>query len=162
MAAEEDIKAYITSLDIAIKKERNSIAFYKTASRIVYSEGVKELFTELMKGELEHERMLTEYRKKVTSGKMMDPTELDIQDFEDPETSGKSLYPLIIALKREEKAMDFYRNLADITSEPGLEALYGKLNEEEGEHYRRVKVMMNDMVHSRDRTRSLSEEDQNL
>jgi len=162
MTDDEDVQAYINSLDIAINKEKNAIAFYKTAARIVQNEGAQGLFRDLMEGEREHERMLTDYRMKVTSEKMMDPADLEIQVFEDSETSGKSLYPLIIALKREEKAMEFYESLSVRTPDPGLKALYGRLSEEEGKHLGRIKTMMNDMVHSRDRTRSLSEKDQNI
>ncbi len=140
---------YVKSLDIAIGKEQAAHAFYEKARKNSLNPGIRDLFGELMEEEIRHERMLIDYRHKITTEEHVKPSEVDIQIPGDLDAPKTSLYPLIIAMKREENAVIFFNDLSETTQDAGLKALYVKLRKEEIKHLERIRKMFNDEIRSR-------------
>ena len=159
MPGEQEIQTYVNSLDIAIKKEQESNAFYKKASETVTNIGVREFFRELMEEEIKHEKILTDYRDRLLSEKKVDPSDLSIRNLRDLGISRTLLSldmdddttiqdALIIAMKREEKAVELFHNLALTTPDAGLKALFEKLREEEIKHLKRIESIYDDVIYT--------------
>ena len=159
MPGNSEIQAYVNSLDIAIRKEQDSYGFYRKAGETVTNMGVREFFKELMNEEIRHEKILTDYRDRITAEKKIDPTDLSIRNVKDLGISRTLLSldmdedtsiqdALIIAMKREEKAVELFHNLAAVTTEEGLRTLFEKLREEEIKHLKRIETMYDDFIYA--------------
>ena len=149
MTANPEIKVYVNSIDIAIQKEQDSYGFYKQAADTVSNMGVSGFFKELMNEEIRHEKILTDYRGKITAEEKVNPADLSIRNAHELGISRSLLSldmdsdttiqdALIIAMKREEKAVDLFHNLALTTNHDGLKQLFEKLREEEIKHLKRI------------------------
>jgi len=136
---------YRRTLTMAIEKEQDSYSFYKKAMGIVKGAGLKEFFSWLVNEEIRHEKILTEFRDKILNEKDFSREELKIEGVHDIGL-GKYLVPedidedsayqdaLIIAMKREEKAVALFTDLEAVTPYKELKDLYAKLKEEETKH----------------------------
>jgi len=159
LSGNSEIQAYVNSIDIAIKKEQDSYAFYEKAAGTVTNTGVRGFFKELMDEEIRHERILTDYRNKITEEEKVDPTDLSIRNVKELGISRTLLSldmdedttiqdALIIAMKREEKAVELFHNLAAVTTDDGLRTLFEKLREEEIKHLKRIETMYDDVIYA--------------
>jgi len=159
LPGEQEIRSYVNSLDIAIEKERDSYTFYEKASETVTNMGVREFFKELKEEEIRHERILTDYRDRITAENRIDPADLSIRNVRDLGISRTLLSldmdgdtgiqdALIIAMKREEKAVELFHNLSVTTPDAGLKALFEKLREEEIKHLKRIETMYDDVIYA--------------
>ena len=143
--ADDILDMYRHTLTMAIEKEQDSYRFYKKAMSIVKGTGLKEFFSWLVNEEIRHERILTEFRDKVLNEKDFSKEELKIEGVHDI-SLGKYLVSedidedsgyqdaLIIAMKREEKAVALFTDLKAMTTYKELGDLYSKLKEEETKH----------------------------
>ncbi len=121
--------------------------------------GVREFFKELMEEEIRHEKILTDYRNRLTADSKIDPAALSIQNIRDLGISrtllsldmdgdSKIQDALIIAMKREEKAVEMFHNLAVTTPDPGLKGLFEKMREEEIIHLKRIETIYDDVIYT--------------
>jgi len=150
-------KVYANSLEIAIKKEQDAQRFYEGASALVDNQGVKKFFDDLKNVEVGHERMLSEFRDKINRQYGIQPEDLDVKDVKDLGI-GKYLHDvhlqpnstyqdaLIIAMKKEEGAVEFYTTQAMITQDGDLRSLFEKLRDEEIGHLKSLEVRYDDDI----------------
>ena len=136
---------YERTLTMAIEKEQDSYGFYRKAMSIVKGSGLKEFFSWLVNEEIRHERILTEFRDKLLKENDLPGLDLrteGVQELglgkylvsEDIDEDSSYQDALIIAMKREEKAVSLFTDLEKVTSYKELKDLYAKLKEEETRH----------------------------
>jgi len=139
------LDSYKHTLNIAIGKEQEAYGFYEKAKNMVQSAGLKGFFSWLMDEEIRHEKILTDFREKIEKDESLHNEELKIvgvQDLglgkylvaEDMDEDSTYQDALILAMKREEKAVALFTDLEAITPLKELKKLYGKLREEEVKH----------------------------
>ncbi len=143
----EIMEAYISTLDLAIKKEQDSYAFYKQAMELVKNPGLKDFFAYLVSEEVRHEKILSEFKDRVKTDQDFHQESLRIQDDRDLGLSKylviegleeNSTYQdaLILAMKREETAVTLFTDLEAVTPHPDLKKVFSKLKVEEIRHLR--------------------------
>lgn len=145
----EILDMYKHALTVAIEKEQDSYKFYERAKNTVQNPGIKDFFNWLMEEEVRHEDILTNFRDKVLVDEDLHGEELAIAGINDlgigkylvlediDEDSGYQ-DALILAMKREEKAVLLFTDLEAATPHPALKELLGKLKEEEIKHLKRL------------------------
>jgi rubrerythrin len=145
----EILDMYKRALTIAIEKEQDSYKFYEKAMNTVQNPGIKGFFKWLMEEEIRHEDILTNFRDKVLVEEELQSQDLAIKGINDLGI-GKYLVPedidedsgyqdaLILAMKREEKAVLLFTDLEAATPHTQLKELLGKLKEEEVRHLKRL------------------------
>jgi rubrerythrin len=121
----------LTSLEVvgmAIRSEEDAAKFYSHIADMIDNEGVSIKYRHLAKEEAGHRKMLVELYKKIL-GHEENPPQIPGK----PETAEGSPIPkdisnslealLILALKREQAAKDFYRQAAAATDLSGKRIL---------------------------------------
>ncbi len=145
MTSEREVRLYIKALSFAIKMEEDSTVFYENASEIVGESNARRIFHELKAEEIRHANILMDFRTRLSATIKLDPEnatlgsimQIEMSSFLLPHelNEGTSIKDaLTLAIKREEKAADLFHNLANITANDGLSALYGRLRREEEKH----------------------------
>ena len=134
----------------AIGKEREAVAFYEDASKQETYSGAKKLFEDFANEERRHEALL----KGLLAGdaKLSEYTFEWIPDIkrsnymeEMPYEQGMS-YPdiLRLAMKREEKSLQLYRDLYEKTDDPQLLETLKILRQEEAKHKLALETLYDD------------------
>lgn len=132
---DEKLKAVIT---FAIDREKEAVQFYQDLQSRVKFEPFKEVLSDFEDMEKSHIRVLEHFERsnfvptdlpKVESLSIaeyildVEPNEeMDFQDI------------IIIAMKREEKAENLYKNLAETTNNKEIKNLFLRLASEEAKH----------------------------
>ena len=148
--SEINTNSNLNALSIALKKEEDSLTFYKNAEKTVQFKPLKELFKDLAKQEMIHKNILMKEMKKLEGGaKMVDKMTMGEEKMEDYGLS-KYLTPqnvkptmgyqdaLIVAMKREEKACELFEYLKTITTDNNLKTTFNTLLKWEIEHLRKL------------------------
>ncbi len=136
------------ALDFAIAKEREAEAFYKEWAQKVSDPAAKGLFAELAGIEHGHAEMLN----RITPADMMaryepPPTDLHLSDWlvDVPASPDLTLQEaLIVAMKREERAVALYTRLAEMNGE--AKSLFRALAREEASHKSRLEASYDDEI----------------
>lgn len=141
-------KSNLNAISIALKKEEDSFIFYKNAEKTVQFKPLKTLFRDLAKQEVKHKSILIKEAKKLEGGaKKVDKLTKGPGKTKDYGLS-KYLLPqnvkptmgyqeaLIIAMKREEKAVELFDYLKSITTDKNLKNTFNTLYKWEIEHLR--------------------------
>ncbi|MEK7414146.1 MAG: NAD(P)H-dependent oxidoreductase subunit E [Planctomycetota bacterium] len=129
-------------LQRAIRDEEAANAFYQSIERKASNPTVKLLFLQLARDELQHKSFLEQCQTDpVLLAKL--PTCIDFGVSStvpepDPSQDLKPADAIALAMKREQRAMDLYRTLADATQDPALRATLAGLARMEQEHKRRL------------------------
>ena len=136
----------------AVVKEQESFEFYKNALEIVKDAGAIQLLDELAKEELSHKERLENFKpgdlKDVELKKIND---LRIADFlvEDDITDKSGFQGVLIkAMKKEQKAYEFFSGMIDAIDDPDVRRLFEILANEELEHKNKLEIYYDDFVYS--------------
>ena len=128
----EDIIAF------AIKKEEEAIDSYGSMAEKAKSPGIKELLLELQEEEKNHKKLLQKItEEKIESLKIKDVTDLKISDYlvEEPPSPDMSFQDLLIlAAKKEQRAVELYSDLGNKAEEEELKKLFDFLVMQEKSH----------------------------
>lgn len=143
----ENLKAII---DYAIEKEIEAQEFYLELSRDETMSGSKEMFADFAKEEKKHQQMLenmnsdnfVDYQFKwITDLKRSDY----VVDLEYKKGMGYQEI-LMIAMKREEKALELYNQLQDNAEDDNQKKLFKILCQEEAKHKLALETMYDDYM----------------
>jgi len=137
-------------LDFAIKAEIEAFEFYKDLASKVESPTMKQVFLDFADEELEHKAKLEKSKAKKSLG----PTHRNIPDMKiseytaDVEPTANMDYQsaLILAMKREQKACQLYRDLAEIAESEPAKQTFLVLAEEEAKHKLRFETEYDQVV----------------
>jgi rubrerythrin len=107
-------------VELALAKEREAAANYDTLAKKVTRESSKKLFLRLAQEERKHEEKL----KKITPESLVSfrpekVVDLHLADkLDEPQVTENLTYlqSLTVAIKREERALEFYRSLSEVAS----------------------------------------------
>ncbi len=143
----ENLKAVI---DYAIEKEKEAEAFYLELSSEESMSGSKQLFSDFAKEERKHQKMLQDMNAGDLAGyRFKWITDLKRSDFVvDLEYSKGMGYQeiLMIAMKREEKALELYNQLQDNAEDDKQKKLFKILCQEEAKHKLTLETMYDDYM----------------
>ncbi len=143
----ESLKAVI---DYAIEKEKEAEAFYLELSKEESMSGAKKLFADFAKEEKKHQQMLQGLSAGALVGYKMEwITDLKRSDFVvDLEYSKGMGYKeiLMVAMKREEKALALYNHLQEHTDAGDQKKLFKILCQEEAKHKLTLETMYDDYM----------------
>jgi rubrerythrin len=125
---------------LALEKEREAVQFYTQASAMVANPGTKVMLKELADEEEKHVAMLAD----IQSGKAIEevgtkllPPAMDLGKYLVSEAIHDNSTPqdiMIIAIKREDKAIAFYSSQLPIVSGTDLQSVFEHLLTWEQEH----------------------------
>ncbi len=137
-------------LDFAIREEEEAYEFYKAWTDKLSLPGSQKVFDELAKEELKHKALLLDVKK----GKKFQPKSEKITDLKIAETvSDVSASPdsdyqdaLIISMKKEKDAFMLYSDLAALTGDDEIQALFRTLAQEEAKHKMKLEILYDEDV----------------
>jgi rubrerythrin len=133
-----ETKTFRQVIEFAIQREEDAIKAYGNMLEMAETPGLKTLLTELQSEERNHKKLLQDLtEEKIESLKMEDVIDLKISDFlvEEPPGAGMSFQDLLIlAAKKEQKAVDLYSSLAENASEEEIRKLFEFLVVQEKSH----------------------------
>jgi rubrerythrin len=145
-------KQNLNALTIALKKEEDSYAFYKNAEKTVMFKPLKGLFKDLAKQEILHKNIIVKEMKKLEGGAkaVESMTQSSIKGKLKDYGISKYLTPqhvkptmgyqdaLIVAMKREEGAVELFDYLKSITTDKDLKKIFDELYKWEVEHLKKL------------------------
>jgi rubrerythrin len=139
-------------INFAIEKEKEAVSFYEDASRQEIYAGAKEAFEEFAREERKHQSMLEGFLKG--EFKISDYTFKWIPDMKrsdylvDIEYQKGMHYEdmLRLAMKKEEKALKLYNELAKKTEREDLITLFKVLSQEEAKHKLALETLYDDYM----------------
>jgi rubrerythrin len=141
-------------ITFAIRKEADAATLYETYANKVTSRGIKKMFEELMKQELGHKKMLQGItEQKVGDYKLTDIPDLKISDYSQEQAFKPDMNfqeALLLAIKREENALNLYNNLVKSTNSSQLQKLFKTLAQEEAKHKLRLETEYDEHVYKWD------------
>jgi len=135
-----NFKTIQEALEFAINKEKEAVAFYSELSKKESIADLATTFRELAQEEANHVKLLTSISKKKTvveSGELKKVPNLKISEYL-VEMEYSEHMPmqdiLVLAMKREEKALKLYTNLAACSMDDEFTKLFKFLAQEEAKH----------------------------
>jgi len=137
-------------VDFAIKKEEKAMEFYRKCSEWAKNPGIKEFFDEMVTEEQSHRDML----------RKLDPLNLDKIELREVENLKISDYlmdvtfsdeityqdALILAMKKEEKALAFYSGWKNKCMSEKASKLFQILENEEEKHKRKLEKLYDEDI----------------
>lgn len=141
---------YEEIIKFAIEKEKEAAAFYEDASLQEPYSGAKEIFESFAKEEKKHRAMLEDFLKgerNFSEYKFTWIPDMRRSDYlVDLEYEKGMPYSdiLRLAMKREEKALRLYNELAEKTDEGSLTKVFHMLAQEEAEHKLALETLYDD------------------
>ena len=147
----ESLKAII---DFAIEKEKEAAEFYDHISKEASMAGVKDMLKELATEERKHQALLTGLDKKGITEGLEDYKFEWIKDIKrsnfvvDMEYQDGMAYNdiLLLAMKREEKALELYNKLLDNAQTEEQKKVFKMLCQEEAKHKLNFETMYDDYM----------------
>lgn len=137
---------------LAIEREEEAYDFYMSAAEEAETQASTKLLRELAQQEIGHKEKLKAALKEdvcSTFGCTLEETrELSLGDYlKDiplkPSSSPQEI--LIVAIKREEGAFQFYKSLSELTEDPNHRTVFETLAKEEQNHKQRLERMYDDI-----------------
>jgi len=132
-------------LDAAVQREDEAHAFYLRISKGQSNATVKQTFAELAADELSHKEFLQAcLRDPALLSKMPTPKDYKVAEATEEPAFSIAMKPaeaLALAMKKEEGAARFYRNLAESTSDPVLATMFTNLARMELGHKTRIETL---------------------
>ena len=133
-----DQKAFEEIILFAIRKEVEAATLYRIYSNLAKSQNLKKMFQDLEAEELKHKTILETLKNEdLTRYRFQKMPDLKISNY----SLEKDYYPemnyqeaLILAMKREEKSVKLYQDLAKEATEPELKKMFQILAQEESKH----------------------------
>ena len=140
----EEIMSY------AIQKEKEAAAFYKELSKQEKSIGAQETFIDFAKEEQRHKEMLENFTRANAAGNRLETIpNLKRSDYIVEMTYEKNMAYheiLMLAMKREEKALKLYNSLLDNTDNADQKKIFKVLCQEEAKHKLALETMYDDYM----------------
>lgn len=125
-------------IEFAIKREEEAIKAYGDIAAIAKTPGLKKLLLDLQDEERNHKKLLQDItEEKIESLEIKEVADLKISDYlvEEPPSSDMNFQDLLIlAAKKEQKAVDLYSDLKKKSSNKELEKLFEFLIQQEKSH----------------------------
>ncbi|MEW6260356.1 MAG: ferritin family protein [Thermodesulfobacteriota bacterium] len=150
-----EVDSYEAIVQYAIQKEREAAEFYETLSRMAVMEGVRDMLTEFAAEERKHERILkdvdctneckiatSQYHFRWISDIKRSDLLLDIPF--DPNMGYRDV--LIVAMKREEKALALYNELLEKSQSEQAKNVFKLLCQEEAKHKLKLETLYDDFM----------------
>lgn len=119
---------FIRIMDLGIKREIEAFNFYNDVQKRIEDKGLKIIFNDLAKQELGHRNLLEEFKynpdmpvkmsKPVTDYGLAEKVDLPVLSVD-----MKPAEALALAMKKEQQAVEFYRNLAESTEDDEIKKL---------------------------------------
>jgi rubrerythrin len=137
-------------MNFAIEKEIEAATFYEEASKTETFSGAKETLESFAKEERKHQDMLEHFSKEniehYTIEKIPDLKRSDY--LVDLEYEPGMAYPdlLRLAMKREEKAHNFYTDFSEGADTPDHKKLFQVLAQEEAKHKLKLETLLDDYL----------------
>ncbi len=149
-----DFKDIQEILDFAISKEKEAADFYTTAAKEETMSGAKEMLKEFAQEELKHKKLLEEFKVKGFASGIADYKFKWIVDIKrsnyavDLEYHKGMTYNelLMLAMKREEKALALYNELQAKSDTPEGKKLFKMLCQEEAKHKLKLETLYDDYM----------------
>lgn len=142
------------AIDFAIEREAGAIAFYEGASKVAKRPEAKAMFEELAAEERKHRKLLEGINKKAVSKyTIKNIPDLKISDYlVDMEFSSDMQYNeiLILAMKREQKSIQLYKDLESKSDDPEVKKLFQTLAQEEAKHKLRLETEYDEYILTQD------------
>ena len=143
----QDIEA---AFSMAISRELEANAFYSRAAKSARDVEVKHVFEQLAGDEMGHFELLQQFRADPTiSHKMAAPAKdyklaeaVELPSFSD---DMKPRDAIALAMKKEQQAVEFYRDLASLASDAGLKDIFQNLANMELGHKQRLENVFVDV-----------------
>ena len=137
-------------IDFAIQKEEKAMEFYRECAERAKNPGLKEFFREMEAEEKGHRDMLKNLDSLNLDGVKLEKVEnLKISDYLVEVTfseNGTYQEALIIAMKKEEKAMAFYGGWKDKCVNEKAAKLFQVLANEEEKHKRKLEKLYDEDI----------------
>ncbi len=137
-------------LKFAIERETEAIESYEDMSLKAELPGIKDLMLELKAEEENHKKLLLDLTpEKISNLKIRDVIDLKISDYlvEEPVDSSMNFQDLLIfAAKKEQKAAELYKNLAERTQSDKVKKLFEFLTEQEKSHKLKLEIKYEEKV----------------
>ncbi len=125
-------------IEFAIKREEDAIKAYGELADIAKTPGLKKLLLDLQEDERNHKKLLQDItEEKVESLEIKEIDDLKISDYlvEEPPSPDMNFQDLLIlAAKKEQKAVDLYSDLERKVSKKELKKLFEFLIQQEKSH----------------------------
>ncbi len=125
-------------IEFAIKREEEAIKAYGDLAGIAKTPGLKRFFLDLQEEERNHKKLLQDItEEKVESLEIKEVDDLKISDYlveESPSPDMNFQDLLILAAKKEQKAVDLYSDLERKVSKKELKKLFEFLIQQEKSH----------------------------
>ncbi|MFX1367267.1 MAG: ferritin family protein [Promethearchaeota archaeon] len=147
-------KSFEQLISLAIKREEEAFDFYTKAAEHAEQKSSTKLLQELAKQEVKHKEKL---QKALGEGVCDTFTCTTLEEFEghdlsrylldiplEPSSSSQDI--LIVAIKREESARDFYKALSELTGNASHRAVFETLAKEEQNHKDRLEGMYDEHI----------------
>jgi rubrerythrin len=141
-------------VNFAIEKEKEAVAFYTGLAKQEAFSGSKDLFTDFAKEEAKHEKLLLEFKSKGFTQAMKDYKLKWIKDIKRSDYVVELEYRkgmayneiLMLAMKREEKALKLYNEFLKQVETPDSQKLFKMLCQEEAKHKLALETMYDDYM----------------
>ncbi len=147
------IKTLKEILDIAVQKEADAHAFYSLALKIVKDLSAKELLKEFANIELKHRKILENFDLDKIDEQhhtIKQPHDLHISQYliDTEITQDSTIQEVMVhAMKREQKAYEFYNDMAKIVTSVDVKNLFEELAAEELDHKVRIETDYDDIIY---------------
>ena len=133
-----DLKTFEEIILYAIRKEVEAATLYRTYANLTKSGSVREIFKNLEAEEQKHQKILESLRKEDFSAYRLEKIpDLKISDYymeQDYSPDISYQEALILAIKREEKAVKLYQDLASGAADTEIKKTFESLAQEEAKH----------------------------
>ncbi len=139
-------------LNFAINNEKEAVAFYKELSKKETFSAAKETFKKFAAEEQKHVDLISDIKgnkAKIDSYELKKITDLKISDYMVEKKYEPSMIMsdiLRIAMKREEKSVKLYNELAAQSREPQVVKVFQMLAQEEAQHKLALETMYDDYL----------------
>lgn len=132
------MQAFEDFVEFAIKREEEAIKAYGDIAGIAKTPGLKKLLLDLQEEERHHKQLLQDITKeKIESLEIKEVADLKISDYlvEEPPSPDMNFQDLLIlAAKKEQKAVDLYSDIEKKVKEEELKKLFQFLVQQEKTH----------------------------
>jgi rubrerythrin len=132
------MKTFEDFIEFAIKREEEAIKAYGDLADIAKTPGLKKFLLDLQEEERNHKKLLQDItEEKVESLEIKEVDDLKISDYlvEEPPSPDMNFQDLLIlAAKKEQKAVDLYSDLERKVSKKELKKLFEFLIQQEKSH----------------------------
>ena len=140
-------------MDMAIQFETDASEFYSTAADIAKDPAAKTLLKEFSAIELKHKQKLESFNLDGISEEhhtVPKTHDLHVSDYlvdkeVTPDSTSQDI--MVHAMKREQKAYEFYARMLKVVTSDDVKSLFEELAEEELEHKEKIEVEYDDVVY---------------